>query len=216
MTDDLEGLAPKKKGRIETSGWIMTPKLEPSKKHLEEVKLMSDAIRATTPLRKRLAVPEGMTSEEFILSLQSPSTREIIEKQKDPNYKRDWSAPLPDNWLANKDAKNRDEMTGNRKELGLLDIDQVNHVEAIRRRSKNTLGQSEKSSSSEESKARARHHFLVHPPADITKEQESQITELSPSSKGIPQTTIEIWKPLTPWQAFKHWLKGNKVRRDRE
>lgn len=201
-----------KKSKLEEKGWVVKPLLKPSVRHLAEVKGMADYLKTINVIKHAPPKPEGMSKEDFIFSLQANSTKEIITLQKDPDYVRDWSSPMPDGWLAVKDAKNLDEMTGRRE----LDLDQVNLVETIRRRSKNTFGGSDRSGVSEESRKRAIHHFEVHPPANLTEDQKKQITDLKPPVKGIVASTVEVWKPLTKWQAIKHWIKGGKIRRDKK
>jgi hypothetical protein len=190
---DYNFLIPKFKYK---NGWTIKPKLQGDPIYAQYVKDMAEAQRKIRPPKPKPVKPEGMSDEEFIYSLQCKSTQEIIEKQKDPNYKRDWSAPLPDNWLANPDAKDHDELVGSR--INELDQQQVSHVEAIRRRSKNTLGQSQESAFSQERRDAAVHAFMVSPPALLSKEEMDQITTLTPKPKAIPASIPKEEKKKEP------------------
>lgn len=185
-------------------GWKVKPVLERDPSYARYVAEMAERQRQNPSLRRMLAVPDGMSKEDFIFSLQPKSTQEIMLKQKDPDYKRDWSEPLPDNVIANPNARTTDELVGARN----VPIDQLLNYELMRRRPKNSEGQSELSGAAEETKKRAAHHFQVTPPAPNPTDAQriTQLTSLKPYSPPG-----EEWKTLTTWQAFKHWLLGGKV-----
>lgn len=169
---------------------------------------VANQLRQSNPPKPRPVCPEGMSKEDWYASMQSPSTKALMQKHSDPDYVADLSRPLPDNVLANPNAKTLDEMVNLRKR----DPDQEAHIEAIRRRPKNSVGQSILSATTKQAKERAIDHFLHSPPADITKEDENRITKLN-QLDAVPAQTQEVWKPMTLWQAVKHWLKGGKVRK---
>lgn len=196
------------------TGWRVKPKLEGDPRYAEYVKRMADAQRALDPERynkPKPVKPDGMTKDEWIFSMQEKSTQEIITKQKDPDYKRDWSAPMADPTVRREDGS----IDINERKVS---IDEASHIESIRRRSKNTLGQSELSGTSKEDKSRAGHHFLVSPPANLTAAEMELVTPLKPLAEGVPASLPEkeTWKKLTTWQALMHWAKGGRVRRDKE
>lgn len=200
-------------------GWRIIPKLHGNPQYADYVKRVAEAQLKQVPRKPKPVKPEGMSEEDFIFSLQPKSTQAALIKHKDPDYKRDWDAPI-EGWQTNPDLDPKDYATfddylaaiTNQRDLPL---DQVNHIEAIRRRSKNTLGQSEESSVSEESKDRAKHHFLVSPPALLSKEEMDNVTNLTKPVPGVPASLPEIeWKTLSTWEAFKHWITGGKVKRD--
>ena len=88
-------------------------------------------------------------------------------------------------------------------------------VEENRRRSqKNTLGESQLSSASDERKELARQAFTCTPPAPLNSVEKQKITELE-KLQEIKEPVYE-WRPLTTWQAFKHWIKGGKIKREDE
>lgn len=194
-------------------GWRIIPKLHGDPLYADYVKRMAAEQLKTQPRRPKPVKPEGMSQEEWIFSMQPKSTQEIMIKQKDPDYKRDWSAPLPDNVLANPNAKTKEELIGERR----LSLEEISHVEAIRRRSKNSLGQSEASSTSKETRERAAHHFNVTPPALLTDEEIHALTDLAALPDSVPATfPPQEWKKLTPLQAIWHWLKGGEIKRSKE
>lgn len=198
------------------TGWKIKPKLSGDPVFADYVKRMSDAQKALDPERynkPKSIKPDGITNEDWIFSMQEKSTKEILTKQKDPSYKRDWSAPLPDNVLANPNASSKEELIGERD----LTIQEISHVESIRRRPKNSLGQSEKSAFDQEKRDHAIDHFRSSPNLKtLSKEDMARLTELK---FAPPEAIIETipqyeWKKLTTWQAIKHWFKGGKVRRE--
>lgn len=141
---------------------------------------------------------------------QFASTLANLELQKDPDYKRDWTAPLPDNVLARPDAIGVDELVGRRT----FDPMEIAIVEDIRRKARNTLGQSELSSTSEESRERAVHHFMVSPPAELTEEEKERVVGLVEILSAPPPN--EVWIELPWYKAIWHKLKGNQIRSDKK
>lgn len=194
-------------------GWRIKPKLNGDPEYAKYVKRVADEQRKANPEiynRPKPIKPEGMSQEDWIMSMQAPSTKDLLEKHKDPNYKRDWTAPLPDNVLANPEAKTKDELIGKRD----LGIDEISHFEAVRRRPKNSLGQSELSSTSKESRERAAHNFLVSPPALLTEDEIQGVTNLTKPVEAIPATApASEWRDISVWRAIYHFCTGNKVRR---
>jgi hypothetical protein len=169
--------------------------------------------RESRPVRPKPVQPEGMSREEWIESMQPKSTQALIAKHKDPSYVADNSRPLPDAAIANPNAKSLDELVAVRQ----LDPIQVSHVEATRRRPKNSIGQSPKSATTKEKRESAIHHFEVSGHAIIKPEDVDRvIKKLEPIVNVAQSEPVEVWKPLTFWQAVKHWLQGGKVKRSEE
>jgi hypothetical protein len=89
-------------------------------------------------------------------------------------------------------------------------------TEETRRRScKNTLGQSKASSVTPLGRERAVSAIIYTPPAKVTRHQvEKEAVNLTQiKSTPLPEASEE-WKEMNWFQAFKHWLKGNKIRLD--
>lgn len=138
---------------------------------------------------------------------QHASTLANLELQKDPDYKRDWTEPLPQH------AQIRDEEGNvfvNTREISPEEF----AIEDRRRRgSKNTLGQSDESSATDESKERAEHHFMVSPPAKLTEDEKLRLVGLiGIASQPPPQ---EEWREISWPQAVWHWIRGGKIRNDK-
>lgn len=200
-------------------GWRIKPKLSGDPVYAKYVERMAKEVRADNPElynRPKPVKPEGMSEADWIFSMQAKSTQGIIEKQKDPDYKRDWTEPLPDEYLANPDAKSVDEMTGNRRELGDLDRDQEEHYKSFRRKSKNTRGQSDESSVSKESKVRAMDHFLHHPGLpehSLTDDQIIAAKDIPKPVQGKPASLQpDDWRQVGVMKALYNFCTGKKVR----
>jgi hypothetical protein len=196
-------------------GWRIKPKLSRDPEYARYVERMAKQVRAENPelySRPKPVKPEGMSQEDWIYSMQAKSTQEIITKQKDPDYKRDWTEPLPENVLANPNAKTKGELVGKRA----VTLEEVSHVEAIRRRSKNTRGQSDKSSVSKESKVRAMDHFLHHPgvPENLLSDDEIIAAKDIPTPvKGKPASLQpNDWREVGVMKAIYNFCTGKKVR----
>lgn len=192
-----------------SSGWKITPKLEPDPIYAEYVKRMAEEQRKLCPPKPRPVKPEGMSEADFIFSLQQPSTQDIITKQKDPNYQRDWAAPLPDGWLANPEATTRDELVGARD----VSLEEMEIEERRRRRPKNSLGQSDWETP-KETKDRAIDHFRSHPSIsekDLSDAELLAVKEMKPPVVGKIVSIPYVDKEIPWWKAFAHWIRGGKV-----
>lgn len=92
-------------------------------------------------------------------------------------------------------------------------LDMVNKLESDRRKSRNTLGESKKSSASDERKERAKDVWNFTPPAPPTPEEKLQIKQIEEKKpEPIAPVVREEWRELTNWQAFVHWCKGGKLK----
>lgn len=199
------------------NGWRIKPLLK-SNGYSDYVIQMAEVLKKTNPSvynRSKVEKPNGVSREDWILSMQSKSTQEIINKQKDPNYSgRNWIEKLPENVIANPNALTKEELVNERD----LNLEEISHVESIRRRPKNSIGQSDLSSISKESKNRAIDHFRSHPSlleSDLTDSQLSSIKKLNDHLNGAIVTSPQYeWRKMSFWKAIKHWLKGGKIRRD--
>lgn len=192
------------------NGWrVSEPYTTPkqAKYHAEEAERM----RKDPSYKKREIDPSLLVKCPYtgkMIDPQSSSTMQMLQNQKE-GIVRDWTAPLPDNVIANPNAKNRDELVGVRA----FDPEQVSHVESVRRRQKNTGGESKDSATTDESRARAEHSFIVSPPADMSKEDPSRIQGLI---EIVSQPMVEEWKELPWYRALWHKITGNKVKRVRK
>lgn len=199
------------------NGWRIKPLLK-SNGYSDSVIQEAEILKKTNPSvynRSKVEKPNGVSREDWILSMQSKSTQEIINKQKDPNYSgRNWIEKLPENVIANPNALTKEELVNERD----LNLEEISHVESIRRRPKNSIGQSDLSSISKESKNRAIDHFRSHPSlleSDLTDSQLSSIKRLNNLLDGAIATSPQYeWRKMSFWKAIKHWLKGGKIRRD--
>jgi hypothetical protein len=186
-------------------GWRARPILERDPRDVIYAEQMAELQRKTRTLRPRVPIPDGVDRDEFIFGQQAKSTQTIIELQKDPDYKRDWTAPLPDGWLANPEAKTLDEMVNKRE---LTEKEREIEQDIRRKGHSNTEGQSMLSGASDERKKSAEHHFLVSPPAPAPQDKEriSQLTKIVPFTP--PK---EVWHTLSWAKALIHRIKGGKV-----
>lgn len=163
-----------------------------------------ETLRKQVALKPKPTIPDGMTLEEAIFALQSPSMQATMRRPVDQDDA--WIArligPLPEGALHEDPYAKRD-----------LSPEEVTIEEKRRRGSKNTLGQSKLSSVTELGKQRGISAIIHTPPAKVTREQvEREAVNLTAIvSTPLPQ---EEWKEMTWFQAFKHWLKGNKIRVD--
>lgn len=173
----------------------------------DDIQAMAKAIAATRTKKPAPEQPSNMTREEWILSMQPASTKALIEKHKDPSYIADNSRDLPEGTLANPHATSRDELVAMRR----VDPIEVSHVEAIRRRPKNSQFQSTESATDNETRDSAIHHFEVSGHAEPTQKELESLTRLV-NLDAVPQPTPEaVWIELTWYEALKHWAKGGKV-----
>jgi hypothetical protein len=100
---------------------------------------------------------------------QAPSTRAILARPKEDDEKH-FLRPLVDCQIRDKDG-NID--VGERP----VTIEEVSHIEAIRRRPKNSTGQSEKSATGKENQEAAIHTYLCSPPAVLSEEELKRVTK---------------------------------------
>lgn len=135
---------------------------------------------------------------------QTEATLQMLQSQKEGKV-RDWTAPLPDNVLANPKATNLAELVGAKE----FDPEQVSHAISVRARQKNTGGESKESGTSPETREKAIHSFIVSPPADMKTEDPARIQGLV---EIVSQPMVEEWKELPWYRALWHKITGNKVR----
>jgi hypothetical protein len=144
--------------------------------------LMAEALRTNKPSTIR------KLTEAEILAMQPESTRKAM--LSDPVER--WSQPI-EGWLAVKDAKSKDELVGKR-DISVEDF----LLHKATQQSRNTLGDSESSSVTPESRTRAVESFCYSKPAELTPAQRTQLTRLT----EIVNNPIEI-EPEKPknWKA---------------
>lgn len=177
----------------------------------EYAESMAQAIQRAGTAKPKPVKPEGMSKEEWYASMQSPSTQAIL--LRDPSKDEEHFNRLLDVDRAQVEKSGEEVVINAEKRIADYGMAQINHLEAVRRRAKNSLGQSKQSATDKETKDSAVHHFLVSPPAKLTKEEEKQVTQLSQPQAVVaqPQLTKEVWVEMTWYQALVHWLKGNKI-----
>lgn len=142
---------------------------------------------------------------------QQPSTRSILAMSKEEHDK--WlERPIPTKAQCQvmDDKGNVD--VGERK----VTLEEVSHIEAIRRRPKNSVGQSEKTSAGKERREAAMNAFIHSPPAALSVEDELRMVKMLPYTED-PVIARETQKPNseedTFWTHgrflfFKNWVKG--------
>lgn len=175
-------------------------------------------LRLRYPPKPRPVKPDGMSDADFILSLQAQSTMHVL-KMTDEEAAAHRNRPMisMEDAVANKDAYEafkKDPTDENRAKVvskRALDPDEISHVESIRRRPKNSLGQSEESSVSEEKRHAGIEAFIFTPPAKVTKE------EIKAKAVGLVEYKSEPlqteWVEVPWYKAAASWLRGRAVRR---
>lgn len=200
------------------NGWRIKPKLHGDAAYAKYVERMAAEQRKLNPPKPRPIKPDGMIEEDFQFSLQCKSTQAIITAQKDPDYQRDWTAPIPENYLANPNAKTVEEMVGTRS-VSAEEMKSYGQLMERQSHSRNTLGQSELGST-RDAKNRAIDHFISHPgvPERLLSDEELiAIREITTGPKGIPASLPQYeWKKIPAWKALWMKLTGKQVRSERE
>ncbi len=181
--------------------WSRTPQAQ------AEMDSVIAELRAKYPPKPRPIKPEGMSEADFVLSLQAQSTAAVL-KMNEEELAAHKARPMVDNWKAVPDAKTTEEAVGQR----YLDPREISHVEATRRRAKNSTGQSELSATNPEKRESAIQGFIFSPPARVTPDEVKAKAVNLVEYKSEPLT--ETWVELTWWQALIHRIKGNKIRID--
>lgn len=161
-----------------------------------------------------LSYVDWMASEiKKTIVVKPPTTEQQASTQatlnRDPSLDYDHInrlvGPMPDGWMAVPNAKTDDERVGMRS----LNPIEISHAEAIRRRPKNSLGQSEKRGVSEVKIDRATQAFVYTPPAKVTKKEVEDRAVNLVQYKSQP--IKEVWVEMNWYQALIHKLRGNKI-----
>jgi hypothetical protein len=134
-------------------------------------------------------------------TIQCASTQESLDtsdeqyaaKVKKMFEDKSWKAPHPDTVARN------------------IDPFEFNLIEDTRRKPKNSIGQSDKSSVNDERKELGRQAYISTPPSPLREEEKERLIELD-KIKQLDTMPKEEWRPLTDWQAFKHWIIGGKIK----
>lgn len=173
----------------------------------QEFDKLVEEFRRINPPKPKPIKPQEMSDEEFILAMQGPTTKATLMRSKEEQAK--WlDRPLPTNWKAVPNAKTDEERVGART----LRPDEVSHIESIRRRPKNSLGQSTQSSVSDLQRERGVAALLYTPPArPSAKEIENRAVNLV-QYKSEPLK--EVWIEMPWYKALFHWARGNKIKVD--
>lgn len=181
--------------------WSRTPQAQ------AEMDSLVAELKRKYPPKPRPVKPDGMSEADFILSLQASSTMRTL-KMTDKELEEYRARPMAENWKAVPNAKTTDEAVGARP----LDIEEISHIESIRRRPKNSTGQSEGTATPKEARDKAAAAFIFTPPAKVTKAEVDQKAVNLVQYKSEPMT--EVWREMTWWQALVHRIKGNKIKSD--
>ncbi len=129
---------------------------------------------------------------------QQPSTQAILARPKEKDEEH-FFRPLVDCYIRDKDG-NID--VGERP----VTIEEVSHVQAIRRRPKNSIGQSEKSATGEERKEAAVHTYLCSPPAVLSEEELKRVSK----PKAYETQPMVVTAPPPPKPSDKtFWTHGH-------
>lgn len=143
-------------------------------------------------------------------TVQAKSTQATLDRDPadDDKHIARLVGPMSDSWKAIPSAKTLDEAVGAR----YIDPVEASHFESIRRRPKNSLGQSEKSAVTPSRREAGIQALRYTPPAKVTqKEVESRAVNLV-QYKSEPMT--EEWVQIPWYKALIHWIKGNKVKQE--
>jgi predicted DNA-binding protein (UPF0251 family) len=161
--------------------------------------------------------------EKAILALQSPAMQKIMLETDEEKAKRLSDLSTVSFEKAAVDPALAKELAHTVATGGILDPDKVAelvkprkispeeyaHAEAIRRRPKNTDGQSELSGTTKETKEKAASAFTCSPPADLTPNQKAQVQHLT-AIKALQLTAqMEVPKPSF-WSKLKARLFHSK------
>jgi hypothetical protein len=182
---------------IEDRGWVVRPVLHRSKQHEEYANQMSDHI-------KSLNIPKRPVSKIQASSISQlwDSEKNTLREMSDEEVAAYQNRPLPEkeNWKRETDA----ELIA--AQLALTTPSRIHSTivsEGLRRESKNTQGDAISmggSAFSEETKELARQAYSYTPPAELTKGQESKLTEMN----KITEYTGPI--PEKPKPNKRSWL----------
>lgn len=188
--------------------------------HQQAVKTMESYLSREAIYQPKgpIPVPEGMTKEEFIKSLQCNSTKMIMDRpiEKDKEWQ---NRPLPkeaieqsqrlEKALSDGDSAEFKRLVGNRE----LSPDEIFYFESMRRRSKNTKGQSEAKGHSDQKRENAVQGFIYTPPAKVTTQEVTQRAVGLVEYKSEP--LIEEVKKITWFDAIKDMFKPKESKDDR-
>lgn len=119
---------------------------------------------------------------------QAASTLATLSRPKEHDEEH-YNRQIPENWKAVPEAKTLDEAVG----MKPRDAEQISHVEAVRRRSKNFLGDSISmgaKSISELSRDRAISAYTCSPPAELSESDKMKLKALTPYNP-LPEKTEE-------------------------
>lgn len=183
------------------NGWRATPTLNPP--HLEEILRIAEEMKKTRVVRPPW---EG----------QCASTMAALERQKTrkPEDDKEWAnRPLP------KEAQVRDDQGEVFIPKWSGDAKEVTVVEDIRRKARNTLGQTDLSGTTALSRESAANAFTYSKPATLTAEEKKKVTEIKAYTPlpmmveepaAPPKTFWENLWDLHPGEAYRRW----KFKRD--
>lgn len=88
----------------------------------------------------------------------------------------------------------------------IISPEEYSLIDGMRKKSKNTIGQSDKSVFTPEVKERARQAFTCTPPAALTKQEELKLTELTPIKEYTGPIPAQQKESL--WEKFKSKFKS--------
>ena len=192
-------------------GWRMVPlpveKIEAHERNAKEMANLIDAIpriKSKAPDTWNGKPVQSLTDaerEEFIFSLQPESTQKamVAQKTRKPSEDNDRLLRPIENALANPEAKSLDELTAKRT----LGIEETLLVEDLRRKGRNTLGQSVDGSVSEEKRTAGIEAFTYSKPAVLSDADIKRIKKLNELEAWIAATPPPTpQKPKRPWWKF--------------
>lgn len=141
---------------------------------------------------------------------QQPSTMAILARDPKDDEKH-WLRHLPEG------VQIRDKDGNIDVAPRPVSVEEISHIESIRHRPKNSVGQSEKSGTSEKTRELAIDAYLYSPGIefkDLSKEDQQRVTELSPYSElpsvpapETPKVTDKKFWLYGHYLELKNWLK---------
>lgn len=143
----------------------------------------AEFIRSTTEYIKSLNLPKKPAS-----TVQCASTQATLDRDPSKDAEH-WSRPLPESVVLASKIQRAAYETGDLNELERLlstrkiRPDEASHIESVRRRPKNSLGQSDLPTADKAKIERAIHAFTYSGPAELTPEQKQRLAELTAYSQ---------------------------------
>jgi len=179
----------------------------------------SEKVQKSRELRAYRDTLSAEQKIEFDKSIQAPSMRATMERPK--SMDAEWqNRPIPPEVIEQckkiREAKT-DEERAKLVNQGSWDPGQIQIIEAHRKNSKNTLGQSELSATTDQRRLSAIEAFVHSPPAKLTPEERDKLMKMSgytPPPPPLEDDQVKATESLMT--RFINWIKGEAQKSDLE